>query len=136
MEIHQNTERELLIAAIWQHVGIGMLVFIPAYFFLFLHWVSGEHGAEESSPNRWLTVGRQVMGCLLFLLLLSGPLTVFARGSTLKVFDWFAIPSPVNRWPKTYETLEITHSILAYGFIIVTIVWCVFWGYSLFTRKK
>ncbi|MEM8771807.1 MAG: hypothetical protein AAGD92_09185 [Pseudomonadota bacterium] len=36
----------------------------------------------------------------------TGLLTVWARGSALKVFDWFAIPSPVERMNGPYEFLE------------------------------
>ena len=113
--IAQQPDRDSLIAAIWHHVGVGVLLLAPLLLALFLDRGTLRNGTSQDAGltsllRRWAA---RLFWINVALLMLTGPLTVWARGSTLKVFDWFAIPSPVERMQAVYEFLEHSHVFLA-----------------------
>ncbi len=119
--IHDQPDREALIAAIWRHVGLGVLAIVPA-----LAWLVLPKGVPLARPGmiaRGVKWAARALQLSIALLLLTGPLTVWARGSALKVFDWFAIPSPVERMQGPYAFLEASHGVLAQVFLFSVVVY-------------
>lgn len=117
--IHDQPDRTTLIASIWHHVGVGLLLLIPLLVLIFLSWKPKYESQSipkdwSSTILRWIPI---IFWLNVFLLGLTGPLTVWARGSALKLFDWFAIPSPVERLQRPYELLEKTHGVLGSVFL-------------------
>ena len=49
----------------------------------------------------------------VIFLIVTGPITVWTYGSALKVFDWFAIPSPTGKAPALHSFVEQAHVYVA-----------------------
>lgn len=118
--IHQQTDRTALIAAIWWHVGVSVaaaaMMVVAVVSFRLISTQRAEKGAWSSA----LSWQRAVLYSLLMLLVISGWLTVWSRGSSLKVFDWFSLPSPVDKLPQLYALMEDTHSALAILLMLIS----------------
>jgi cytochrome b561 len=115
--IDPKVDRTAFIAAIWKHVGYATLLFVPIVIYLIVR--KKENVAQEIGPwSRWVI---RLFQITFILKMITGPLTVWARGSTWKVFDWFGIPSPVERMDGPYEFLEKAHSLLNYPIVILFI---------------
>lgn len=117
--IHQQSERTELIAAIWWHVGISIVAAV-----VLLTVFVGSKAVSGSAANKvshWSSQSWQLITvyALLVLLLATGWLTVWSRGSALKVFDWFSLPSPVSKMPQLYALMESVHSALAILLIVM-----------------
>ncbi len=108
-EIGVQTERTELIAAIWRHVGYGVVLAPLSIAYL---WIR----VKTCDIVRWgwfsNTVFCFLLICVLFLLL-SGPVVVWTYGSDLKVFDWFTIPNPIGAMSGLHDGLEAAHVIVA-----------------------
>ena len=127
--IHQNTDRTLLIAAIWWHIAFGLMAIVP----ILIYGVARASGwlektRFESDFLSWLV---NAIAALSVLLTLSGMLTVWSRGSPLKVFDWLVVPSPVERMNTTYEALEMTHGLLGFAASVCLVLFIVLGAISL-----
>ncbi|WDI32200.1 hypothetical protein PUV54_03210 [Hyphococcus flavus] len=102
--------REAIIAAIWNHVGWGVVStpLVLAYAFLRLH-------AERTPYFQRDTLGRigkiilWALVALLIFLVVTGPIVVWTYGSDLKVFDLFVIPTPTGKLPVVHDPLEVGH---------------------------
>lgn len=110
--IHNMPTREGLIAALWRHVGYGVVLapLIAAY----LAWRFFELRRAPRSARTFLTkaVFAAAAGALLFLTL-SGPIIVWTYGAPLRVFDWFVVANPIGARPVLYEALEAAHVAVA-----------------------
>lgn len=118
--IDPKTDREAFIAAIWTHVGYASLLFVPLIAFAAL---GRKHAAKKM--NGW---ERGVIGLFklaVILKMITGLLAVWTRGSSLKVFDWFAIPSPVERMNGPHDFMETFHALLNYPLVIFFVLSCV-----------
>ena len=119
--IHDQVERHLLIGAIWQHIAVAMLMIVPVLaYFLSRHFPSK---GVTSVDGFAIKCSRRLLNGTLMFAMLSGFLTVWARGSDVKVFDWFTLPSPVDKMPITYEILEVSHGVSTQLLLIVFTVW-------------
>ena len=112
--IDPKIDRSGFIAAIWKHVGYAALLFVPVIVYLIL----SKSGKKPNPARKWETRVIHSFQITLALKLITGPLTVWSRGSTLKVFDWFGIPSPVERMDGPYEFFESFHKLLGYPLIL------------------
>jgi|GEM_PF-2005830 len=108
-EIGVQTERTELIAAIWRHVGIGVVLAPLSIAYLWIRMKSRDVVRWGRFSN---IVFCLLLVCVLFLLL-TGPVVVWTYGSDLKVFDWFTIPNPIGEMPKLHDGLEAAHVIVA-----------------------
>lgn len=110
--IHNMPTREGLIAALWRHVGYGV-VLAPALAG-YLLWRFFQLRRAQPEARTFLTKLSfiAVAGALLFLTL-SGPIIVWTYGAPLRVFDWFVVANPVGKRPVIYETFEAVHVAVA-----------------------
>lgn len=104
--IDTGAERSVLIAAIWRHVGHGV-VFTPLLIVYLLWRFVGPKAFSEKvfvvSASRWL------LGLALTFLIITGPIVVWSYGIPLKVFDWFAIPNVIGKMPQLHSQMEAAH---------------------------
>jgi cytochrome b561 len=49
------------------------------------------------------------LAAVIVFLVVSGPVTVWTYGRALKVFGWFAIPSPTGNMPGLHSLAENAH---------------------------
>lgn len=109
--IHKAPDRDALIAAIWLHVGVAILLY--ALLAGRIIWRLSQPRVEKPAQSKPLsllaTVTQWALLALIAFQLISGPLTVWTRGSAIKVFDWFEIPSPLARMPELHEFMEVAH---------------------------
>lgn len=110
--IHNMPTREGLIAALWRHVGYGVV--LAPVLAGYLVWRAMALRRAPAPARTFLTkaVFIATAGALLFLTL-SGPIIVWTYGAPLRVFDWFAIENPIGKRPVIYETLEAAHVAVA-----------------------
>ena len=102
-------ERDILIAAIWRHVGYGVVLapLLLGYVFWRLTARSFRAGDKVSLATGWL------LSLAIFYLAITGPITVWTYGFPLKVFDWFAIPSITGKMPGLHALAESSHVVVA-----------------------
>ena len=108
-DIGLQAERKQLIAAIWRHVGYGVVMspFLAAYV-----WFRLTRFRREKS-GRFSNVVLMVLSACLMFLLVSGPIVVWTYGSDLKVFSWFVLPNPIGELPAIHDPLEYAHAVVA-----------------------
>ncbi len=106
--------REAIIAAIWNHVGWGVVTapLIGAYVVwrLMNDKISF---ARSSATERASKISLWVLSALLVFLVVSGPIVVWTYGSDLKVFDWFVVPTLSGKVPVVHDPLEAAHVFAA-----------------------
>ena len=111
-KIGLQTERADLIAAIWRHVGYGV-VLAPLLLVYLLLRVRMYIRSRAQGPAKYLFWN--LVAASLFLIV-TGPIVVWTYGSDLKVFDWFVIPTPWERVPSIHDPLELAHKYVALAF--------------------
>lgn len=123
--IDKQPDREQLIAAIWAHIGFAMVWIVPILLYVTVIKV------QKSNVNRnsVIAVIDNAFWSTLGLLFVSGFLTVWSRGSDLKVFDWFVLPTPVDRIQSLYVFFETSHGIISKALIVVGIAWALTMAY-------
>lgn len=121
--IDAQPDRESLIAAIWQHIGVSMILLPVCMILGVLRLISlSKHTKKQLHHS-----AEKLAILILFSLFLSGFLTVWARGSAIKVFDWFSLPSPVERMQTLYALLEHSHGVLSQLSILSVVIWLAIW---------
>ncbi|MHA7872029.1 MAG: hypothetical protein ACX939_06755 [Hyphococcus sp.] len=109
-DIANATERSDLIAAIWRHVGHGTV--LAPLLLLYLLWRVARTGFRLGEQP--FMVASCWLACAAVLYLIAtGPFVVWTYGVPMKVFDWFAIPSPIGKMPNLHTALENSHIIVA-----------------------
>jgi len=109
-DIAAAEEREVLIAAIWRHVGYGVVLMplLLAYVFWRLTARGFKTGGGKiSAATGWL------LSLTIVYLAVTGPITVWTYGIPLKVFDWFAIPNIIGKMPDLHSIVENSHIFVA-----------------------
>lgn len=110
--IHNMPTREGLIAALWRHVGYGVVLAPILGAYLAWRGLALWRAPREARTLLTKAIFIAAAGALLFLTI-SGPIIVWTYGAPLRVFDWFAIENPIGRRPVLYETLEAAHVFVA-----------------------
>ncbi|MET0546680.1 MAG: cytochrome b/b6 domain-containing protein [Caulobacterales bacterium] len=96
------------------HMSLG------ACFFLFLAgrviWSFTQPKPAPLSSHKWLTpVAKAVQHLFLAMIavmIISGPLAALSTANPIKVFDWFAIPSPfAERNQSVHKIAETVHGL-------------------------
>ncbi|GAB5379722.1 MAG: hypothetical protein Alis3KO_06130 [Aliiglaciecola sp.] len=129
--IHKQPDRTQLIAAIWDHVGFAVVWLLPVLtYVLFL-----KTRQSKGSLSQVVKVLDNLFWLTLGVLFVTGFFTVWARGSDIKVFDWFIIPSPVERMQTLYETLEASHGAISQFFIAIGLAWLGSKLYHFFSQR-
>ena len=117
--IDMQPDRQTLIAAIWHHIGISML-FLPLWV---VYQLVRSLTVQNKLTQSYQKAANKLVILALFAMFTSGFLTVWARGSAVKVFDWLVIPSPVDRMQTAYSILEYSHGVISKVSIIVVLMW-------------
>ncbi len=104
-----QADRTNLIAAIWTHVGHGIVVTPLLVGYL---WCRTAASTKQKHRAISQTVFWMLIIAVVFLIL-SGPVVVWTYGSDLKVFDWFVIPNPIEKLPLIHNLLEAAHKYIA-----------------------
>lgn len=107
------------IAAIWHHIGISML-FLPLWV---VYQLVRSLTVQNKLTQSYQKAANKLVILALFAMFASGFLTVWARGSAVKVFDWLVIPSPVERMQTAYSILEYSHGVISHLSIFVVLMW-------------
>lgn len=110
--IHNMPTREGLIAALWRHVGYGVV--LTPVLAVYLGWRFFQLRRAKPEARSFLTKFSFMLavGAVLFLTL-SGPIIVWTYGAPLRVFDWFVVANPIGKQPAIYEMLEAAHVAVA-----------------------
>lgn len=110
--IHNMSTREGLIAALWRHVGYGVV--LAPILVVYLGWRFFLLRRTKPEARSFLTKLSFILaaGALVFLTL-SGPIIVWTYGAPLRVFDWFVVENPIGKQPVIYEMLEAAHVTVA-----------------------
>lgn len=95
------------------HIGVGGLVFLFLWFRVF--WRVFTKSPAPFKQKQSLQLITQVVHWVLLLSVLtmaiSGPLLIWSNGYAINVFDWFAIPSPLEKMPDLHELMEEVHEV-------------------------
>lgn len=110
--IHETPTREELIAALWRHVGYGVVLAPVVAGYLAWRFLALRRAPPRAKTFLTKAVFATAAFALLFLTL-SGPIIVWTYGAPLRVFDWFAIANPIGKQPVVYEALEAAHVAVA-----------------------
>lgn len=116
LAIDPSAERSVFIAAIWNHVGAGV-VMAPAV----LGWAAwrGYVLRRDRGPAR--LAGGLLVAAALFLVI-TGPLVVWSFGPPLTVFDWFAVPNPIGKRPVFHDAVEAAHGLVAHALPVLVLL--------------
>ena len=109
-DIAAAEEREILIAAIWRHVGYGVV--LTPLLFAYVVWRLLAPGFKPAANRVSLLTGWLLSLAILYLAI-TGPVTVWTYGISLKVFDWFAIPNVIGKMPELHSIVENSHIFVA-----------------------
>lgn len=110
--IDVTAERSVLIAAIWNHVGWGMVA-TPALV-AYAAWRLFTVTAPATRIEHLSRILVWALAAMIIFLVVTGPVTVWTYGRALKVFDWFAIPSPTGNMPGLHSLAENAHVQVAH----------------------
>ncbi len=114
VEIGSATTRATIIAAIWGHVGYGVILtplLLP--YALWRLFTKNLQFSDVSLIGRSQKIVGWILIASIIFLLISGPLVVWTHGFPLKVFDWFAISNPIGKHEVLHDNLETAHVMIA-----------------------
>ena len=116
--IGAQNERAALIAAIWRHVGYGVVTtpLLLGYF-----WFRTRQNSDAQLGWIPRTAYWGLFACISFLVI-TGPVVVWTYGSDLKVFDWFVIPNPLGGKSALHDRLEAAHVVVAKAIPLMLII--------------
>ncbi|MFN3522013.1 MAG: cytochrome b [Phenylobacterium sp.] len=110
--MEEAPDRAARLAAMAQHVSIGMLLF--AFLAARLIWTAAQPAPAKLEKVTALRIlSSAVQGLLLLMILVqivSGPLVIWANARPIEVFDWFALASPFPaKLEWLHEAAEAVH---------------------------
>jgi cytochrome b561 len=88
-------------------------------------FVKGHPGPLPGQAGLFYAIGKVTHYAMLIaiaLMLVSGPLMVWARGAEIHVFDWFAIPGPFGMSMGLYDAMHGVHVWCSRVIIIGTVL--------------
>lgn len=97
------------------HIGIGALAFLFIAFRVIWRLIShSPHPADQAAI--WQKISKLTHILLLLgivVMFISGPVLIWTAGRPINVFDWFSIPSPIERMHDLHEMLEGVHKVVS-----------------------
>lgn len=102
-------ERERLLRL---HTSIAISVYAVLWARIVWRFVKGHPGPLPGQAGLFYAIGKYTHYAMLVavaLMLLSGPLMVWARGMEIHVFDWLTIPGPFEMNIALYDALHAVH---------------------------
>ena len=105
------------------HIGVGGLVFVFLWFRVFwrIFSKSPQPFAQKKSLKLVSSIVHWVLLLSVLTMALSGPLLIWSNGYAINVFDWFSIPTPMEKMPEFHELMETVHEI-ASKVLLVTLI--------------
>lgn len=94
------------------HTSIAITAYALLWVRIAWRFYKGHPGPLPRQAGVFYSLGKYTHYAMLIaiaLMLVSGPLMVWARGMEIHVFDWFAIPSPYAMNMGLYDTLHGVH---------------------------
>ena len=106
------------------HISIGTLAWLLVMFRVVWRLRQGFLPAVEQ--QKYLQTISKISHWLLLLgvviMFISGPLTIWSAGRAISVFDWFSIPSPMERMHEFHEFLENVHGKVARATMVLIVI--------------
>ena len=104
--------RELKLALRAEHVSIGVLLFV--FLAARVVWSLTQPKPEKLAKGKWVGLLAKTVQYLFIAMIavqiVTGPLLIWSTAHSLKVFDWFEIPTPFSAPNRgLHEILETTH---------------------------
>ncbi|MDQ0464007.1 cytochrome b561 [Caulobacter ginsengisoli] len=114
--MEEAADRAQELAARQVHVSVGVLLF--AFLVAQIFWNLSQARPEPLEKQRALRLVAGLVQILFLvmiaLLLISGPAVIWSAARPIRVFDWFAIPSPFSsRVDWLHEAAEFVHEAAA-----------------------
>lgn len=94
------------------HTSIAILAYAFLWARIVWRFMKGHPGPLPKQQGVFFLLGKYTHYVLLIaigIMLISGPLMVWARGSAIYVFDWFAIPSPLPMSLWLFDAMHTVH---------------------------
>ena len=106
--------REAIIAAIWGHVGRGVATAPLIIAYVAWRLMSDKSSfAQSAMLARAAKIALWALCAVLVFLVVTGPIVVWTNGSDMKVFDWFVIPTFMEKVSAIHDPLESAHGVVA-----------------------
>jgi cytochrome b561 len=119
----QAPDRDTHLRLVHLHTSIGIAMYAFLWARIVWRFKIGHPGPLPKQGSFFFTIGKYfhfVMLIAITIMLLSGPLMVWANGDAIFVFG-FAVPSPVGVFPVAHDVLRRVHGATA-SFILAAIV--------------
>jgi cytochrome b561 len=94
------------------HTSIAIAAYALLWVRIAWRFVKGHPGPLPGQAGAFYAIGKFTHYAILIaiaLMLVSGPLMVWARGADIHVFDWFAIPGPFGMNMPLYDVMHTIH---------------------------
>lgn len=107
------------------HTSIAILAYAFLWARIIWRFKKGHPGPLEKQGGVFFLIGKYTHYVLLLaiaVMLVSGPLMVWARGASIHVLDWFAIPSPFPMSIALFEAMQAVHVWCSRVLIIGTVL--------------
>jgi cytochrome b561 len=101
------------------HTSIAISAYALLWLRIIWRLVCGHPGPLAKQGRFFFRLGKWVHGVMLVALavmLVSGPLLVWTMGEPIHVFDWFAIPSPLE---ANFAVNEVVHGVHRWAAIVI-----------------
>lgn len=109
-ELPRGTERDFLQGL---HISIGVIA-VPLIVWR-IFWRFWSRYPEPAPGPHWQQRAAKLVSFVLLValavLFVTGPMTIWAAGNAIIVFDWLHLPSPFPESRFLHETLEEIHEI-------------------------
>ena len=107
------------------HTSIAILAYALLWVRIVWRFVKGHPGPLPGQAGLFYAIGKYThyaMLAAIAVMLVSGPLMVWARGMPIHVFDWFAIAGPFGMSMTLYDVMHTAHVWCSRVIIIGTVL--------------
>jgi cytochrome b561 len=101
------------------HTSIAITAYAVLWLRIIWRFVYGHPGPLAKQGRFFFLVGKwvhTVMLVALAVMLISGPFLVWTMGEPIRVFDWFAIPSPLE---ANFELNVVVHAVHRWAALLI-----------------
>lgn len=107
------------------HTSIAISAYVLLWARIVWRFVKGHPGPLARQAGAFYTIGKYVHFAILIaiaVMLVSGPLMVWARGEVIHVYDWFVIPGPFAMNMPLYDAAHTVHVWCSRVIIVGTVL--------------
>jgi cytochrome b561 len=94
------------------HTSIALSAYVLLWARIVWRFAKGHPGPLPGQAGLFYAIGKYTHYAILAavaLMLVSGPIMVWARGADIQVFTWFAIPGPFAMSMPLYDAMHTVH---------------------------